>query len=134
MIQNAKGSRHVARARPCYQRGTLVGDGGGQTGCGRRRAARNLSGHGLTRGIGKRVAAIDQMVDDVRLEGIARFQETAVKNKLHRCFRSHPFPGAHRPAITGKKTEIDLGKAELAGRIVNGNDGVECQRKFYRNC
>ena len=96
---------------------------GGRTSC-------DPAGDSLTPGCRKVIAAGNKVVDGVRLERFTRLHWPAMQNKLQRGFRSHPFPGAHRPAITGKKTEIDLGKAELAGRIVNGNDGVECQRKF----
>ena len=130
MIQNTKGGRHIARTCPCHQRGTLVGDHSRHIGEFRRRTTLDLSGDSVSRGIRKRIATSDKLVDDISVERLPRFQEAAIQNELHGGLGPHAFQGADRPAITGKKPETDLGETELAGRVVDRYDAVESQCEF----
>ena len=130
MIQNTKWGRHIAWTGPCHKRGTLVGDHSRHIGGSRRGAALDLSGDSVSRGIRKRIATGDKMVDDICVERLPRFQEAAIQNELHGSLGPHAFQGADRPAITGKKPETDLGETELAGRVVDRNDAVESQCEF----
>ena len=130
MIQNTKGSRHIAWISPCQKRGSLVGNHSRHIGGFRCRTMLDLSGDSISRGIRKRIATGDKMVNNICVERLPRFQEAAVQNELHGSLGPHAFQGADRPAITGKKPETDLGETELAGRVVDRNNVVESQCEF----
>ena len=130
MIQNSKRGRHVPRVCPGQQRGAFRLDHGGDVSRPGGRTSCDPAGDSLTPGCRKVIAAGNKVVDGVRLERFTRLHWPAMQNQLQRGFRPHPVPGPDRSAIAGKKAEIDLGKPDLAGRVVDGDDPVEGQRQF----
>ena len=70
------------------------------------------------------------MVDRACCQRRARLQRATVKDKLQCRLRPHPLKGTGRPAIAGKKPQIDLRKSDLTHRIINGDNAIECQRQL----
>ena len=70
------------------------------------------------------------MVDRACRQRGARLQRATVKDKLQCRRRPHPLKGTGRPAIAGKKPQIDLRKSDLTHRIINGDNAIECQRQL----
>ena len=130
MFQNGKRCRHVSRACPCQQCHALTINDSCHISHFRGWTAVDLSGNGVTGGTGKRIAAGNKMIHRIGLKCLAHLHRPSVQHKLQRCLGSHPFPGPDRATIARQQAQIDFGKSDLTGGVINGDDPVKRKSQF----
>ena len=130
MIKNGKRCRHVSWACLGQQCRALTINDSCHISQFRGWTAIDLTGNGITGGTGKLVTVGNEMIHGIGLKGLTSFHRASMQHKLQRCLGSHPLPGPDRTTIARQQAQIDFGKSNLAGGIINGDDPVKRKSQF----